>query len=73
MACLAAGPAARALEATGDGDAGRRMGRGPRAERDGGRVLNWESSGRSASPALGTSYTRKPFPFWASDSSLWRG
>lgn len=40
MACLAAGPAARALEATGDGDAGRRMGGDPRAEWSGGGALN---------------------------------
>lgn len=73
MACLAAGPAARALKATGDGDAGRRMGGGPSAEWGGGGALNWESSAQGASPALETSYTRKPLPFWASDSSSWRG
>ena len=72
MACLAAGPAARALEATGDEDTGRRMGGGPRAEWGGGRALDWESRGPGASPALGTSYTRRLFPFWALDSS-WRG
>lgn len=71
MACLAAGPVARALEATGD--AGTRMVRGPRAEWGGGRALDWESRGPGASPALGTSYTRRIFPFWASDSSSWRG
>lgn len=58
MACLAAGPAARALEATGAGDVGRRMGEGQRAPADklGGEAagaLGWESRDRGVRPAWG--------------------
>ena len=66
MAGLAAGPVARALEATGAGDTGRRMGEGRRdsADKLGGEVAeHWTGSpeAKVRAPLWGMA-KRKPFP-----------